>query len=47
MTTFSRNSWNGLGIFATCTGTALDDCLDTQGTTGGDSTKTVTAIISV
>lgn len=46
MTTFSRKSWNGLGIFATCTGTALDDCLDTQGTTGGDSTKTVTAIIS-
>ncbi|HIC30492.1 MAG TPA: T9SS type A sorting domain-containing protein [Flavobacteriaceae bacterium] len=46
MTTFSRNSWNGLGIFTTCTGTALDGCLDTAGTTGTDATKTVTANIS-
>lgn len=46
MTTFSRNSWNGLGIFTTCTGTALDGCLDTAGTTGTNATKTVTANIS-
>ena len=46
MTTFSRGSWNGLGIFATCTGTALDGCLDTAGATGSDTTKTVTANIS-
>ena len=46
MTTFSRNSWNGLGIFSTCTGTALDGCLDTAGTTSSNSTKTVTANIA-
>lgn len=46
MTTFSRNSWNGLGIFTTCTGTAIDGCLDTAGTTGTNATKTVTANIS-
>ncbi|WP_370226135.1 T9SS type A sorting domain-containing protein [Mesoflavibacter sp.] len=46
MTTFSRNSWNGLGIFSTCTGTALDGCLDTAGATSSNSTKTVTANIA-
>ena len=45
MTTFSRNSWNGLGIFDTCTGTTFSGELDAVGTTGAGTTKTVTAII--
>ena len=45
MTTFSRNGWNGLGIFDTCTGTTFSGELDAVGTTGAGTTKTVTAII--
>jgi hypothetical protein len=33
MTTFTRNSWNGLAIFETCSGTALDNSLHAAGTT--------------
>ncbi|QXP58245.1 T9SS type A sorting domain-containing protein [Olleya sp. HaHaR_3_96] len=45
MTTFSRSAWNGLGIFTTCTGTALNDCIDTNYSSSVGSTKTVTANI--
>ncbi len=46
MTTFTRNSWNGLGIFATCSGTLLDDCIDSDATTSSGVSLTVTATIT-
>ena len=46
MTTFSRNSWNGLGIFTTCTGTSFSGELDAVGSTGNNATKTVEAVLS-
>jgi hypothetical protein len=46
MTIFSVNSWNGIGIFSTCTGTTFSGMLAAQGTTGANSTKTVTANIA-
>ena len=46
MTTFSRSSWNGIGIFSTCTGTTFSGELAAVGTTGANTTKTVTAIVA-
>jgi hypothetical protein len=46
MTTFSRKSWNGIGIFSACTGTTFSGELAAQGTTSSNATKTVTAIIN-
>lgn len=47
MTVFTRNSWNGLGIFSTCTGVALDGCIDTLGSGGSSSiSQTVNATLS-
>ena len=46
ITTFSRNSWNGIGIFSECTGTTFSGELAAQGTTGSNSTKTITAIVA-
>lgn len=46
MTTYTRSSWNGLAIFETCTGTALDDSLNAMRTTSADASLTVTAAIS-
>ncbi|GAA0876749.1 hypothetical protein GCM10009118_31590 [Wandonia haliotis] len=45
MTIFSRNSWNGIGIFSTCTGTEFSGELDADGTTTSNTSKTVTTII--
>ncbi|QCE43410.1 T9SS type A sorting domain-containing protein [Psychroserpens sp. NJDZ02] len=45
MTTFSRSPWYGLGIFTTCTGTALNDCLDTVYSSSVGAINTVTANI--
>jgi hypothetical protein len=45
MTTFTRNSWNGLAIFETCSGTALDNSLNAAGTTTANVSLTVTAMI--
>jgi len=45
MTTFTRNSWNGLAIFETCSGTALDNSLHAAGTTTANVSLTVTAMI--
>lgn len=46
MTTFSVNSWNGIGIFSNCTGTSFSGMLAAQGSTGSNATKTVTANIA-
>jgi hypothetical protein len=46
MTTFTRNSWNGLGIFTTCSGTALDDCIDSDSSSSSSNSLTVTASIT-
>lgn len=46
MSILSRSSWNGIGIFSTCTGTALDGCINTDAATGADVAKTVTATIA-
>lgn len=43
--TFSRKSWNGLGIFTTCDGTSLSGALASQGNTGTNSTKTLSAVV--
>jgi hypothetical protein len=43
MSIFSRNSWNGIGIFTICTGTTLDGCVATDANTAGNTAKTVTA----
>lgn len=45
MTTFSRSSWNGIGIFTTCTGNSFSGQLSAVGTTGANTTKTVTATV--
>lgn len=45
MTIFSRNSWNGIGIFSDCTGDTFSGELDTDGNSGSDVTKTVTALV--
>lgn len=41
----SVNSWNGAGIFSTCSGTTLSGPLATQGTTGANSSKTLVATV--
>lgn len=46
MTTVSVNGWNGIGIFSNCSGTTFSGALDAEGTTAGNSTKTVTANIA-
>ncbi|WP_460219193.1 T9SS type A sorting domain-containing protein [Psychroserpens sp. MEBiC05023] len=45
MTITSNTTWTGLGIFASCTGTALDDCMGSSGSSSG-GTLTATANIS-
>ncbi|GAA0876748.1 hypothetical protein GCM10009118_31580 [Wandonia haliotis] len=45
MTIFSRNSWNGIGIFSTCTGTEFSGELDADGNISADVSTTVTATI--
>ncbi|MFD2432378.1 fibronectin type III domain-containing protein [Mesonia maritima] len=46
MTIFSRKSWNGIGIFSSCSGTTFSGELDAKGTTSSNSTKTVSTIIA-
>jgi Secretion system C-terminal sorting domain/GEVED domain len=46
ITVASVNSWNGVGIFSTCTGTTLSGALATQGTTGANTVKTLTATLA-
>lgn len=47
MTIFTRNSWNGIGIFDDCTGTTFSTELDAIGSGGSSSvSQTVTATIS-
>lgn len=45
MEIFSRNSWNGIGIFSDCTGDTFSGELDADSATGSDTSKTVTATI--
>ena len=46
MTTFSRSSWNGIGIFSSCTGNSFSGELAAVGSSGGNVTKTVTATVA-
>ncbi|CAM3705872.1 fibronectin type III domain-containing protein [Flavobacterium gelidilacus] len=46
MTIFSVNSWNGIGIFANCSGTVLSGHITSVGLTGANTSKTVTANIA-
>lgn len=46
ITIVSVNSWNGAGIFTTCTGNTFSGELDAEGTTGSNSTKTLTATVN-
>jgi hypothetical protein len=46
MTINSVNSWNGIGIFTTCTGNTFSGELDAEGTTGANSTKTVSSVVT-
>lgn len=46
MTTVSVNSWNGIGIFTTCTGTSFSGHITSLGSTTANATKTVTANIA-
>ena len=43
MTIFTRNGWNGIGIFSDCTGTALDGCLSSANSVGGGVSQDVLA----
>ncbi|PWH84827.1 GEVED domain-containing protein [Brumimicrobium oceani] len=45
MTIDSRNSWNGIAIFTTCSGATLSGSLDDE-TSSGTGLRTVTAVIS-
>ncbi|GGG43015.1 T9SS type A sorting domain-containing protein [Bizionia arctica] len=45
MTINSLTTWTGLGIFASCTGTFLDDCMGSSGSTSG-GVLTATATVS-
>lgn len=47
MTIFTRNTWNGIGIFDNCTGVAFDTELDALGSGGSSSiSQTVSATIN-
>lgn len=46
MTTYSRSSWNGIGIFSSCTGNSFSGQLAAVGSTGANATKTVTATVA-
>lgn len=46
MTIFTYNSWNGIGIFTDCSGTALSGRLADAGNSAGNISKTVTAVVS-
>ncbi len=43
MTIFSRNGWNGIGVFSDCTGTELSGCLTSANSVGGNVTQNVIA----
>jgi hypothetical protein len=43
MTIFTRNGWNGIGIFSDCNGTALEGCLASASSTTGNVSQTVLA----
>jgi len=43
MTIFTRSGWNGIGVFSDCTGTALDGCLVSANSIGGDVSQNVIA----
>nr|WP_299206659.1 fibronectin type III domain-containing protein [uncultured Brumimicrobium sp.] len=45
MTIFTRNGWNGIGIFASCSGVAFSDELDADGSTSSSVSKTVSAML--
>lgn len=44
ITIFSRSSWNGVAMFLNCDGTSLSGPIAGQGTTGANSTKTITGV---
>lgn len=46
MTIFTRNSWNGIGIFDDCTGTTFSNELDADGSSGTGVSRTVSATIA-
>jgi len=41
MTIFTRNGWNGIGVFTTCSGTLLDDCIDSEASSSSSVSHTV------
>src|SRR5690554_5990367 len=45
MTIDSRNSWNGIGIFSSCSGSVLSGTLDSE-TSSGSGVRTVSAVIA-
>ena len=46
MTILTRNGWNGIGIFDDCTGTTFSNELDAAGANSGNTSQTVSAVIS-
>ncbi len=46
MTIFTRNAWNGITIYDTCTGTTLSGELDRATTSSGNVSNTVTAAVA-
>ncbi|MCW8897886.1 MAG: fibronectin type III domain-containing protein, partial [Flavobacteriales bacterium] len=46
MTIFTRNGWNGIGIFDDCTGTTFSTELDADGSSTANVSRTVSATIS-
>jgi hypothetical protein len=46
MTIFTRNGWNGVGIFENCDGTTFSSPLSEDGQSGGNSERFVSAVIA-
>jgi len=46
MTIFTRNGWNGIGVFTTCSGTLLDDCIDSDASGSSSVSHTVNATLT-
>ncbi|PJB14019.1 MAG: hypothetical protein CO118_10755, partial [Flavobacteriales bacterium CG_4_9_14_3_um_filter_32_8] len=46
MVIFTRNTWNGIGIFDDCIGTTFSNELDADGSSTGNISRTVTATIA-
>jgi len=46
MTIFTRNSWNGIAVFTTCSGTLLDDCIDSDASSSSSVSHTVNTTLT-